>query len=164
MPDKRLVVGVCGFLILLAGTFTTPLRAAMPPASEDEQTVWKLERAYWVYVEKDDLSGYQALWHEKFLGWPYSSPAPVRKERITDWITSQTGKGMTFRTIELKPAGMDFTGDIAVACYWVTYQWLGRDGKGPTYSMRITHTWVREGAKWLIIGGMSAPEPAKASK
>ncbi|PYK11449.1 MAG: hypothetical protein DME61_00680 [Verrucomicrobia bacterium] len=65
--------------------------------AEDEQTLWHLERAYWQYVENNDLSTYTNLWHEDFLGWPSISSVPVRKDHITDWITSQTSKGLTFK-------------------------------------------------------------------
>src|SRR5207248_3626711 len=67
-------------------------------ASGDEQTLWNLERAYWRYVEHNDLAAYSDLWHKDFLGWPSVSSAPVRKDHITDWVTSQTAKGLAFKT------------------------------------------------------------------
>jgi hypothetical protein len=42
-------------------------------AANDETHVWNLEKAYWEYVKVNDLEKYRALWHERFLGWPYSS-------------------------------------------------------------------------------------------
>jgi len=62
-------------------------------ASEGEQTLWNLEHQYWRYVEDNDLQNYLGLWHKDFLGWPSTSAAPVDKDHITDWITSQTSKG-----------------------------------------------------------------------
>jgi hypothetical protein len=37
-------------------------------ASEDEQTLWNLERAYWRYVQDNDLTAYLGQWHKDFLG------------------------------------------------------------------------------------------------
>jgi len=132
--------------------------------SADEQALWALERAYWQYVEKNDLAAYSNLWHKTFLGWPSVSSAPVRKDHITDWITSQTSKGLAFKAEELKPAGIQVTGDVAFACYWITFRWVGQDGKGEPHTLRITHAWLRDGKDWRIIGGMSMPEPEKTAK
>jgi hypothetical protein len=128
--------------------------------SENEQTLWNLEHEYWRYVQDNNLSAYLGLWHKNFLGWPPVSPAPVRKDHITDWITSQTSKGLVFKSGELKPAAIEITGDIAVAYYWMTYKWLDKDGKGVARTVRVTHTWLRDGQGWRIIGGMSMAELA----
>jgi len=68
--------------------------------SADEKKVWSLEDAYWQYVKANDFEHYRTLWHEDFLGWPSVSAAPVRKDRITDWITAQTSKGLTFKNVD----------------------------------------------------------------
>ena len=129
----------------------------------DEQQLWNLERAYWRYVENNDLAAYSALWHQNFLGWPSVSAAPVRKDHITDWITSQTSKGLKFEAGEFKPAAIQVTGDVAFACYWINFRWLDKDGNGATHKLRITHAWVRSGNTWQIIGGMSMPEPENSA-
>jgi ketosteroid isomerase-like protein len=128
-------------------------------AAKDEQTIWELERAYWRYVQENDLSAYSGLWHKDFLGWPSVSAAPVHKDHITDWITSQTSKGLAFKTGEFKSAAIQVTEDVAVACYWITFKWLNKDGNGAANTIRITHAWLRTGNAWRIIGGMSMPEP-----
>jgi ketosteroid isomerase-like protein len=150
-----------GIALLVAGSLAA-LQAGASPSGDtaDEKAVWDLERAYWRYVESNDLKSYVGLWHEAFLGWPSVSAAPVSKHNITDWITSQTGKGMKFKTVEFKPAAIRVTGDIAMAYYWVTFQWRDKDGKGDSQKIRITHAWRRDGKGWQIIGGMSMPESA----
>lgn len=132
--------------------------------SSDEQTLWNLERAYWRYVEHNDLVAYSDLWHTDFLGWPSVSSGPVRKDHITDWITSQTAKGLTFQATEFKPAAIQITGDVAFVCYWVTFRWLDTNGSGTPHTFRITHAWLRSGKDWRIIGGMSMPEPESLPK
>ena len=125
---------------------------------KDEETLWKLEHDYWRYVEANDLAAYSNLWHKDFLGWPSVSAAPVRKDHITDWITSQTSKGLTFKAGEFKPAAAQVTGDMAMVCYWITLKWVDKDGNGPLQTIRITHAWRKTGGEWQIIGGMSMPE------
>ncbi len=139
------------------------LKTAKPPqVSKDEQTLWDLEHAYWRYVQDHDLSSYSNLWHERFLGWPSVSAAPVHKDHITDWITAQTSKGLVFKTNEVKPASIQVTGDVAMVCYWITFRWLDHEGKGAAQTVRITHAWLKTASDWHIIGGMSMPE-TKAS-
>ena len=70
------------FFILLA-----TIRAAAPARaqqSDNEKAVWKLETTYWEDVKALDLESYKNLWHENFVGWPYSSSRPARKVHITD--------------------------------------------------------------------------------
>src|SRR5438132_13906832 len=146
-------------LLIIAGVILASDVAISSQASKDEQTNWELERAYWRYVQENDLSAYSDLWHKDFLGWPSVSAAPVHKDHITDWITSQTSKGLAFKTVEFKPAAIQVTGDIAFACYWVTFRWVDKKGTGASHTLRITHAWLRSEREWRIIGGMSMPEP-----
>jgi ketosteroid isomerase-like protein len=121
--------------------------------------LWKLEHDYWHYVQSNDLPAYLNLWHKDFLGWPSVNPAPVGKDHITDWITTQTSKGLAFKSGEFKPAAIRVSGDVASVCYWITYQLVDKGGDTQTYTLRITHAWIRNGSDWSIISGMSMREP-----
>jgi ketosteroid isomerase-like protein len=145
--------------VALASEMTNPAQGL-----KDEETLWKLERAYWRYVEANDLSAYSNLWHKDFLGWPSVNAAPVHKDHITDWITAQTSKGLVFKAGEFKPAAIQVTGDVAMVCYWITFKWLDKDGNGTARTLRITHAWLKTGSEWQIIGGMSMPEPETPRK
>jgi ketosteroid isomerase-like protein len=162
MPNDR--IGIVLPLFLAAFLLVSLQGTAQAQASENEQTLWKLEHAYWDYVQHNDLPAYLGLWHKDFLGWPSVSAAPVHKDHITDWITTQTGKGLTFKSVEFKPAAIQVNGDVAVTCYWITYKWLDKDGNGATRTLRVTHTLLRDGKDWHIIGEMSMPEGANSQK
>jgi hypothetical protein len=125
-------------------------------ASDDKETVWNLEHAYWRCAQEGDLDGFLALWHKDFLGWPDLYAAPVRKDHIADWIS----KGLTFKLMEFKPAGIQVTASIAVTCYWITGELLDKE-QNPVLkgTVRIIHTWLKNGSNWQIISGMSMPEP-----
>jgi len=141
---------------VIAVDFKAPKQAG---GSQNEQKLWDLEHAYWQYVQDNDLPSYSKLWHERFLGWPSVSATPVHKDHITDWITTQTSKGLVFKTDQLKPASIQITGDMAVVCYWITFRWLDKEDKGTAQTTRITHAWQKIANDWQIIGGMSMPEP-----
>lgn len=146
-------------LLAIAQVTLASGRATESQPLKDNQKLWSLEHAYWRYVEENDLAAYSGLWHKEFLGWPSVSAAPVYKDHITRWITTQTSKGLVFKMGEFKPAAIQVTGDIAIACYWVTFKWVEKDGAGEAHTTRITHAWLRTGDNWQIIGGMSMPEP-----
>src|SRR5437016_13693919 len=101
---RLLVLFLCACSLAIAEDTFSSEATSPSQASGDEQTLWNLERAYWRYVEHKDLAAYSDLWHKDFLGWPSVSSAPVRKDDITDWVTSQSAKGLAFKTFPFKPA------------------------------------------------------------
>jgi ketosteroid isomerase-like protein len=160
MSNPRMLLVLCVMMgSLLAGSASSEGKT-QTQTSKNEQALWNLEHIYWRYVQDNNLSAYLSLWHKDFLGWPSVSAAPVNKDHITDWITSQTIKGLTFQLVEFKAAAIQIIGDNAVTCYWITYKWLDKEGNGASHNVRVTHTWFKGGKDWKIIGGMSMPESA----
>ena len=131
-------------------------------SAKDETQVWQLEKAYWEYVKGNDLEKYRTLWHEDFVGWPFISAGPVRKDHITDWITANTSKGIKLQSYSIEQPAIQITGQIAVNYYRINATWANGEGAQiRTDRFRITHTWIRSGSTWQIIGGMSAPVNAE---
>jgi len=148
------------FPAIVALLLSSPLFAAQPPA--DGKEVWSLEDTYWRYVQTNDLERYRTLWHSDFLGWPLSSPEPVRKEHITDWITAHTSTGETLESYELERLAAQATGGHVTVTYRVRLTWVNKDGVGTPSGLRVIHTWMRNaGHKWQIISGMAAPTNAQ---
>jgi hypothetical protein len=126
--------------------------------AKDDQNIWNLEKAYWEYVKANDLEKYRVLWHEDFVGWPSISAQPVHKDRITDWMTSNTSKGMKLQSYSIEQLALKVTGEIAVDHYRIKMNWSGSEATpAKTDTLRIMHTWIRTHETWQIIGGMSAP-------
>ncbi len=131
-------------------------------SAKDEARVWQLEKAYWEYVKANDLEKYRALWHENFLGWPFISSAPVRKDHITDWITANTSKSIKLQSYSIEQLAVQVTGDVALDYYRINATWANGEGAEVRNDrLRITHTWIRTGGTWQIIGGMSSPVNAE---
>jgi ketosteroid isomerase-like protein len=149
--DQHMLRTITLFLALTATAFGQN-------SGEDEAQVWRLEKAYWGYVKANDLEKYRALWHQNFVGWPFVSPAPVRKDHITDWITANTSKGIKLQSFSIEQLAIQVTGDIATNYYRINATWAnGADAEVRTDRLRITHTWTRTRGTWQIIGGMSSP-------
>jgi ketosteroid isomerase-like protein len=140
------------FVVLLAVT------TFAQDSAKYEAQIWSLEKAYWEFVRANDLKKYRALWHEDFLGWPFVSSAPTRKDHITDWITANTSKGMKLQSYSIERLAIQVTGDVAINHYRIKASWATSDkAKVRTDALRITHTWIRTHNTWQILGGMSAP-------
>jgi ketosteroid isomerase-like protein len=137
-----------------------PDAAPIAQWSFDQQDIWRLEQAYWSYCRDMDLETYLSLWHPGVIGWPVMYSAPTGKDHICDWLTDQARKGLTVTSYELEPLAIRVTENVAIVCYRVRYCWGGEDGRNMPIAGRITHTWMRSGESWLIIGGMSAPVDA----
>ncbi|MBV8146872.1 MAG: nuclear transport factor 2 family protein [Gammaproteobacteria bacterium] len=144
---------------LVAALSAGPLLAGQPAA---EKEVWSLEDSYWKYVQANDLEGYRTLWHEDFLGWPLSSPEPVHKAHITDWITAHTSSGETLRSYSLERLEAQATANYVTVTYRVRLNWVDKAGVEKPGSLRVIHTWLGSvGHKWQIISGMAAAPNAQ---
>ena len=149
--DRHMLRTITLFLALTATAFGQN-------SAKDEAQVWQLEKAYLESVKADDLEKYRTLWHENFVGWPFVSPEPLRKDHITDWITANTSKGINLRSYSIDQLAIQVTGDIATDFYRISATWGNSAGaEVKTDRMRITHTWTRTHGTWQIIGGMSSP-------
>jgi ketosteroid isomerase-like protein len=122
--------------------------------SAEQEQVWSREEKYWQIVEARDREGYIALWDEEFVGWPYDSATPVRK----DFIRSDTfGKFEGLTKFQLEPKAVQVFQGVAIAYYRVTATYAPKSGSKQVVAFRCMHTWRKINGVWLIIGGMSAP-------
>ena len=155
---------VCTFAAFAAMLLVSAGLVRAQQQSADEKAVWKLEHDYWEYVKALDIEKYLSLWHPDFVGWPFSSAQPQRKDHITDWMKQYTEKGMRLKSYTLEPAASHATGNLVVTYYLLTYHWTDAQGQGEPQIFRVTHTWLRTPEGWKIIGGMSARIASPAGK
>jgi ketosteroid isomerase-like protein len=147
-----------GMLEAIPFLLTLAMAGFAQDSASQEAQVWNLEKAYWEYVKTNDLEKYRGLWHKDFVGWPFVSSAPVRKDHITDWIMSNTSKGVKLQSYSIEQLAIHVTGDVAIDHYRIKTTWANNEGaEVRSDAFRITHTWIRTRDNWQIIGGMSAP-------
>jgi ketosteroid isomerase-like protein len=122
--------------------------------------IWALEEAYWRYVYEADVEGYLALWHPDFIGWPCTPGCmhPVRKDAAEAWIWSIREQKLRL-SVALHPEGIQDFGGVVVVHYSTPVISVYPDGRatGKHSPYKFTHTWMRVGSTWQIIGGMCAP-------
>jgi ketosteroid isomerase-like protein len=140
--------------------------SAWADGAADEEAVWQLEEAYWLYVRNNDLANYRTLWDERFVGWPGFSDKPLGKESIGAWIAPLHGNPTETYDYQLTRAAVRSFGDVVVVHYLVQdFMRSAESGEiirqRDTY--RITHTWQRIGDGWKIITGMSGAQASKGN-
>ena len=126
---------------------------------DDQAAVWQMEETYWRLVSSGDVEAYVFLWHDDFVGWPCFSWEPTGKANIGSWVEEIRDNNWTL-TYELRPQAVQLFGDIAVVHYAAEYVFDYGDGtrKGEGDWRKFTHTWMKVGEEWQIIGGMCADQ------
>jgi len=117
--------------------------------------VWARKDDYWRFIKAGDVDSYTTLWHENFIGWPCHEDHPVRKSSIGGWVKDIRDKKIAFTSALTREGAQDF-GQIVVVHYRTTMVSAYPDGhvEGRGEESKITHTWMKVGNTWQIVGGM----------
>ena len=144
------IIAVFSILLLVSPAFADKKNL-------DEEAVWALEEAYWVFVQNDDIERYKALWDERFVGWPGRDLKPAYKKNIADWIPPLHANPKRRPQFELTQVAVRSFGDVVVThyiakCIYIEVE-TGASSEG--WANKVTHTWQRYGDTWKIITGMA---------
>ncbi len=123
--------------------------------SNVEEEVWRMEESYWRYATAGDVEGYVSLWHESFIGWPCLAAQPTKKESVAGWVR-QIRDGEFTVAYNLHRETVQSFGDVAVAYYSTPIVYTYPDGSTRYQGQlwKFTHTWMKVGEQWQMIGGM----------
>jgi hypothetical protein len=119
-----------------------------------EEDIWALEEAYFTNLYKANYEGVLDLVHSQFLGWPGAVPQPITKEESARFMKQLVPK-TTSCTIKIERAGIRVLRDVALTQYTIHVNCSDTADAKKTQTSRISHTWVKEGARWKLLGGMS---------
>ncbi len=118
----------------------------------EQEAIWALEEAYFTSLYRADYAGVLAHVDPRFLAWPGSSPQPVDRDGSARFMRELIPAPTTCR-VRIDRAGIRVAGDVALTEYTLHVDCGG--GRTSPRPSRITHTWVRQDAKWMLLGGMS---------
>jgi hypothetical protein len=136
-----------------------------PAQSRSVSEVWAREDDYWRFVKAGDVESYVTLWHEKFIGWPCDQDHPMRKSSIGQWVREIRDKKIAVTSVLTREGAEDF-GAVVVVHYRFSRVDTYPDGRveGRGRESKITHTWMRVGSTWQIVGGMCGDLAQRPSK
>ncbi|MFO1408329.1 MAG: nuclear transport factor 2 family protein [Steroidobacteraceae bacterium] len=142
--------------LAMGNALPAPAPTTAPAAESANVTqVWQREAEYWRYVAAGDVENYVTLWDARFIGWPCDQPHPLGKSGIGDWVRKIRDEHIKVDANLVHEGAQDF-GDVVVVHYRFTRVDTYPDGRveGQGRERKITHTWMKVGPDWLIIGGM----------
>lgn len=119
-----------------------------------EEDIWALEDAYFANLYKANYEGVLAIVHSQFLGWPSAVPQPINREESARFMKQLVPKPTSY-TFKIERAGIRLMDDVALTQYTIHVYSTDTAGVAKTQSSRITHTWVKDGDHWKLLGGMS---------
>ncbi len=119
-----------------------------------EEEIWALEEAYFTNLYKADYEAVLAIAHSQFLGWPGTMPQPIDKDGSALFMKQLILKP-TACTFKIERGGIRVLGEVALTQYIIHVNCSDTSAVAKTQSSRITHTWVKEGDSWKLLGGMS---------
>lgn len=142
-------------ILLCASQLASGQTASTGGDSKNTSQVWDREGEYWTYVKAGDVENYRTLWHERFIGWPCGQAHPMRKNSIGNWVQDIRDKHIKVAADLTREGAEDF-GNVVVVHYSIAQVDTYPDGhvEGKDEHSKITHTWMKVGDTWLIIGGM----------
>jgi len=135
----------------------SPNALARPRHSSVDE-VWAREEAYWRFAQAGDVDSYLSLWHERFVGWPCGFADPGSKATIGNWVRDIRDQKVQLSYSLTREGAADF-GNIVIVYYRTPVIRQFADGRttGSGAESKFTHTWLRVGKTWQIIGGMCGP-------
>jgi ketosteroid isomerase-like protein len=155
MQNKRLAV------CLVCVAFGVPLFAQDLEQTRAEKQVWGLSQSLlsrmWPTANEE---GALALMHEDVAFWTSSVALPLDKNH------------MAARLATLKPGRVSHNaslvsvkvhGNVAIVFFLLEISEKNSNGESPITTSRVTHTWKKQGGKWLLIRVMDAPSEAKGT-
>ena len=122
-----------------------------------KEEIWALEEAYFANLYKADYAAVLAIVHNKFLGWPGTVSQPIDKEGSNRFMRQLIPRP-TSCTFKIERGGIQVLGDIALTQYTIYVNGGDTGAVAKTQPSRITHTWVKEGDGWKLLGGMSCDQ------
>ncbi len=142
--------------VLLATALPLTCTALDEPVAKDtEEHLWALEDTYVTAYRAADHDAILALLHEDFLGWPDSEDVLTAFAQVPGFLQERYGVPGTW-DFRIERKGIRIRGGVAITHYLLVVTPSDAGSGGQPQATRITHTWIREGPDWKILGGMSS--------
>ncbi len=122
----------------------------------EEREVWALEEAYYQYAKDNDPASYVGLFNDFVIGWPTLDSRPKGKDKVSQWIGQVHSNPAEIWQYEIERYAIRSFGDVVVVHYRLRDYFVSAESGREIRSQeaRISHTWLRQDGRWLIISGM----------
>jgi ketosteroid isomerase-like protein len=122
-----------------------------------ERAMWSTENRYVRAFIAGDIDALDGMWHEDFGYWPAGEDRPwgtrYARKAFNAWSGAESG---TLSMPMLEPIAAKIMDDVAVTHYRLEYTITGDDGTKSVRRIRLTHTWIKVGDGWKLLGGSNS--------
>ena len=119
-----------------------------------ESQIWANEKEYISAYKSAEHTNILALLHDQFLGWPDPEERPTTKKRVAGFLQDKYPTPANWDFV-IEQAGIQIHGNVVITQYVLVLMGKDEEGTIKKKATRITHTWIKEGSEWRILGGMS---------
>lgn len=129
--------------------------------SPEQLEVWNLEELRVKYIKSRDVDNFRAMYHENFIGWPSQATSPVGHSDLGYRIIEAIEEGRDLPRVRIRREAVRIFENIAIVHYASSRSFGSDSDDDPSNGkwIKVTHTWMRVGDTWKIIGGMAASLP-----
>jgi len=152
-------------IFMLASVFLSAVYVYSTDTNQDsrrnkvEEEIWAQEEAYFTYLYEANYEGVLALVHRQYLGWPDGQAKPVDYNESARFMKQLITKPTSCK-IKVERAGIRVSGNTALTQYTLHVDCDDVPGAKKIKPSKITHTWLKEGGHWKLLGGMSRDQKA----
>lgn len=158
---NRIVILAAAVVALVSGSSAMGQSAPEHGSAEwnaARDTIWAKELAIYAGRSRGDLTAYQANTARNYLAWPPFNAVPQGNDGLQ--ATGRKLAGQTREKLAMVFIDLALNGSTAVV-YYSTHRTMRADGTPSDEHFEVTHTWVRDGDAWKVIGGMARARPAR---
>ena len=143
---------------LIATAVNTAPVANTSKQAEAQAEIWNKEKAIYTARGAGDLKPYIDNVASNYLAWPPFSPVPTGVEALRRAAPKMAVENKEMLAMEFVSFALN--GDAAII-YYKTHRTRLPDGTATDERFEVTHSWVREGGKWKVYGGMARAQPVR---
>jgi len=132
-------------LIIVIGVFLKS-QAFGEELSPDQKEIWKMEEKYWSSWQKEGVKSIQTFHDKEAIIWASNATFTTDRTNARSYFD---GIGDLVDSFELELDKIRIFGIVAVAQYYAKITSLGKP-----ITLRISHSWMKQDGKWVIIGAM----------
>ena len=153
--DRAILVSAAAAMTLLAAAPAT----SRPEAKDQVQAeIWAKERAIYGARGRGDMQVYIDAMARDYLAWPPFRPAPAGLEGLQELKKKMVADNKEL--LSMIPVAFSLNGDAAII-YYQTHRTRLPDGTAADEHFEVVHSWVREGGRWKLLGGMARNTPVR---
>lgn len=157
---KSATQSVAAMTAMLGLLVVANVAAAQANSTSDgiRSQIWQLEQSIYAGRSNGDSSNYLRNASPDYVSWPPTAERPLNLAKLK---ATNAGVPLSSRErVTLEFIDIAIHRDTAVI-YYTIHRTQHFDGSPANEIFEISHTWVRDGGKWHVLGGMARLEPKR---